>query len=324
MRRLDLTTASLLSLLHNPVTRDELADSDGVVIVVDLDHGSGEAAGHELPAGLPAVLVGTTGATNSAPLCDVVVQTGRMLDAVLETVAANPQASTALVMLLRQTEGLTVEQALVAESAVYSTLQGGAEFAAWRAASPVRARPADEGPVVRVERTGDELEIVLDRPHVRNAFDTAMRDQLYEALAVAAADPRLRVRLRANGPDFCAGGDLDEFGSVSDPATGHLIRLSRSVGRMMSAVADRVTVELHGACVGAGIEIPAFASRVRARSDTRIALPELRMGLIPGAGGTVSISRRAGRHATAYLALTGTTIDASTALSWGLVDELIG
>ena len=75
--------------------------------------------------------------------------------------------------------------------------------------------------------------------------------------------------------------------------------------------------------MGGGIEMAAFAGRVRARTDTRIALPEIGLGLIPGAGGTVSLSRRAGRQRTAALALSGRAIDVATAVRWGLVDQVI-
>ena len=91
---------------------------------------------------------------------------------------------------------------------------------------------------------------------------------------------------------------------------------------MLARIARRVRAELHGACVGAGIELPAFASRVVAREDAFFQLPELSMGLIPGAGGTVSLPRRIGRQRTAWLALTGARLEAATALDWGLVDEL--
>ena len=91
---------------------------------------------------------------------------------------------------------------------------------------------------------------------------------------------------------------------------------------VISALADRVVVHLHGACIGSGIELPAFARRVFARPDTSIALPEVGFGLIPGAGGTISLPRRIGRHRTAQLALTATPIDVATALEWGLVDGI--
>jgi enoyl-CoA hydratase/carnithine racemase len=83
-----------------------------------------------------------------------------------------------------------------------------------------------------------------------------------------------------------------------------------------------VRVEVHGACVGAGIELPAFARRVVARSDAFFQLPEVAMGLVPGAGGTVSIPRRVGRQRAAYLCLSAVRLDAETALAWGLVDEI--
>jgi enoyl-CoA hydratase/carnithine racemase len=87
-------------------------------------------------------------------------------------------------------------------------------------------------------------------------------------------------------------------------------------------VGPRVEARLHGACMGAGIELAAFARRVVAAPDAAIGLPEVTLGLVPGAGGTVSVTARIGRHRTALLALSGKTVDAATALDWGLVDEV--
>ena len=240
------------------------------------------------------------------------------LDAAL---LANPVAGTSLALLLRSSAGLDVPAGLVAESATYSALQDGAEFRRWRAQRP--ARPADPGTErVRVQRSGRELRITLARPARRNAVDWRMRDALAGALALAAADPGASVVLDGDGPDFCAGGDLDEFGSRPDPAQAHLIRLTRSPALLLHRVGGRTTARLQGACLGAGIELPAFAATVTAAEDTRIGLPEIRLGLVPGAGGTVSLARRIGRWRTAYLALTGQTLDAGQALRWGLVDAI--
>jgi enoyl-CoA hydratase/carnithine racemase len=177
---------------------------------------------------------------------------------------------------------------------------------------------------VRVERQGAQLLVTLSRPHVHNAFSARMRDELVDALAVAESDDAIAsVLLAGDGPSFCSGGDLDEFGSRPDPATSHLIRLRRSPARAMAAVGRRVEARLHGACMGAGIELAAFAHRVVATPDSAIGLPEVSLGLIPGAGGTVSVTARAGRHRAALLALSGKTIDAATAFDWGLVDEVV-
>jgi enoyl-CoA hydratase/carnithine racemase len=94
------------------------------------------------------------------------------------------------------------------------------------------------------------------------------------------------------------------------------------VGRAIDQVTDRVTVEVHGHCIGAGVELPSFASRVVARPDATFRLPEVSMGLVPGAGGTVSIPRRIGRQRAMHLALMGEPIGAEAALEWGLVDEI--
>jgi hypothetical protein len=283
-------------------------------------------------ASLPFVVVGVS--HGSVPdrwlgLCDVVVDEGDpALDHMAANVTEHPITAATLALLLRGQDHLSVGEGLVAESAAYSVLQSGPEFAAWRANRPARA--AEEvapgpGARVRVERHGEVFSITLTRPERMNALDSAMRDELVEALTLAAATSDVaRVELRGEGKAFCAGGDLDEFGSRSDPATAHVIRLERSVGRTLSRLGKSTATYLHGACMGSGIELAAFTDWVVAAPDTRIALPEIGLGLIPGAGGTVSLTHRIGRLRTAWLAFSGQTIDATTALSWGLVDELAG
>lgn len=332
MRRYDLTAAEAISLASQTPGIDDLVDATGTLIVIgEADHQAGIAvAPHHLErvAALPAVVVGISSASDLsrstvAPLCDVVVAPGEdALAALSDTLDGHPHAATALAILLRGAASRSLGEGLAAESAVYSTLQAGPEFAAWRRSHPPRRREQSSDPVVRMARHGDRLDVTLSRPDVRNAYSMAMRDQLYDALTLAAADPSLQVHLRGEGAAFCAGGDLDEFGTLPDPATAHLVRLVRSVGRLLASIAERVTAHLHGACVGSGIELPAFAGHVVAQPNTTIGLPEVRLGLIPGAGGTISLTRRIGRHRAARLALTHATIDAQTALAWGLVDKI--
>ena len=312
---------------------DDLVDLEGSLVVVHGDAATVVDAGDavlEAVALLPVVVVAAAADATSprapwtAPF-DLVLNAGDPgVEAVAATVAANPHAATAMAQLLRASEPRSVAEGLFAESAVYSMLQGGPEFEAWRRATPVRERAADVSPRVRVTRAAGRLDVLLDRPDVRNALDARMRDELCEALALVGGDPTIiEVHLAGEGESFCSGGDLDEFGSRPDPATAHLVRTGRSVASALAGVADRVTAHLHGACVGSGIELPAFAHRVVAERSTRIALPEVSLGLVPGAGGTVSLPRRIGRHRTAQLALTGEVVDAETALAWGLVDELV-
>jgi enoyl-CoA hydratase/carnithine racemase len=173
---------------------------------------------------------------------------------------------------------------------------------------------------VLLDRSGDELVVTLHRPEQHNAYSAAMRDALVDALDLAIL-AGLDVRLRGSGRSFCSGGDLAEFGTTPDPVTAHAIRTAQSAGRRIHQLRDRTTVEVHGACVGAGVELAAFAGTVEAHGWAYFQLPELRLGVIPGAGGTVSLPRRIGRHRTAWMALTGRRVDVATALEWGLVDR---
>jgi Enoyl-CoA hydratase/isomerase len=329
MRIHRFTATEFAAALAGPEPAEALSDPKGSVVVVELD--DPPAAGATFPplalATLPAVVVGTWASALPAAgdLVDLVLPpAGDELDATIDAVGANPLAAVSLALVLRGSERRTVAECLQLESAVYGSLQAGPEFAAWRATHAVHPPRPEVGPAVAVHRDGDRLDLVLNRPAVRNALDARMRDELVAGLAIAASDATVAaVRLRGAGPAFCAGGDLDEFGSRPDVATAHLVRMTRSPARAMAAVSHKVVAELHGSCIGSGIELPAFAARVVARPDTVVGLPEVSLGLIPGAGGTVSLPRRIGRHRTASLALTGRTIDAVTALEWGLVDEIV-
>ena len=254
---------------------------------------------------------------------DVVLESPAPLEEIRERVGAAPVAAQVLVQLLRAGRALEIHDALVAESLAYSVLLAGPEFARWLAdRGPARAPEPSSSPVI-VEREGSRLRLVLNRPERRNAWGMAMRDACAEALAVALADSSVEeIDVRGAGTAFCAGGDLDEFGTLPDAATAHAVRSTRNVARQLAACSDRLHFRVHGACVGAGMELPAFAARVTAAPDAWFQLPELAMGLVPGAGGTASLPRRIGRQRTAELALSGRRIEAQTALAWGLVDAI--
>jgi enoyl-CoA hydratase/carnithine racemase len=259
-----------------------------------------------------------------AEACDVLVRPGGTLDSLLSGVAAAPLAAMVLVQVLRATERMDVADALVVESMAFATLQNGPEFRAWlgrreaaEPQAPTRSRP------LRLSREGGRLEIVLNRPQARNSLDRTLRDALVEALDLAEADDAVaEIVLSAAGKCFSIGGELAEFGSTPDPATAHMIRTLRSPAMALSRVADRLTVKAHGVSIGAGVELAAFGRRVTAAPGASFQLPELSMGLIPGAGGCVSLPRRIGRQRTALLALSGRRISVTTALEWGLVDAI--
>ena len=292
---------------------DTLRDQPAVTVaVVRSSLGPGGAL---LAAGFDVLLVadGVPAPDGAAPL--------PALDDLVGAVATHPRASLVLVQVLRA--GAGGYAGLLTESLAYGLLQSGPEFATWLEGHEREEPPRRDRPPVRVDRDGDRLVVVLDGAEVRNAIDTEVRDALVEAFTLVATDPSVEsVVLRGEGPSFSSGGALWEFGTVPDPPTGHVVRSTRLPGRALLRCAPRLTARVHGPCVGAGVELPAFAATVEAAADTTFRLPEVGMGLIPGAGGTVSLPRRIGRQRTAFLALTGREIDAPTALAWGLVDEV--
>jgi len=238
------------------------------------------------------------------------------LSAWIQAIQSRPQASAITARLVRLESG-----SLVVESMAYSVLQSGREFASWLASRPPRVS-APGGHRVALTMADDYAELVLARPSRHNAFDSLMREQLCDALDTFAAGEIPALGVRGSGPSFCSGGDLDEFGTFRDPASAHLIRSGRSVAARFLALRHRMAVAIHGATIGAGIELAAFAARVVAGDDVRISLPEVGFGLLPGSGGTVSIPARIGRQTFLDLALTGRTVGAVEALELGLVDEV--
>jgi enoyl-CoA hydratase/carnithine racemase len=215
---------------------------------------------------------------------------------------------------------------VITESLAYSTLQSGAEFGRWLAERGPARSPDEPDPVV-AERLGDVLYVRFNRPRRHNAFSTPARAALLEALEIARVDPTVtELVLTGNGPSFCSGGDLGEFGSFADPAAAHLARTRHSPALVLDEIAARLgpacRAEVHGQVLGSGLEMAAFCGHVTCHTDAALGLPELALGLVPGAGGTVSITRRIGRWRTAYLVLSGRFIDPATALEWGLVDAV--
>jgi hypothetical protein len=248
------------------------------------------------------------------------------LTRVLGSAEHAPGATRVLLELLDASSRLDVVAGLLMESLAYSMLLAGPEFRRWRSATPA-SEPAAVADPVLLARDGGRLSVTLNRPERHNAWGRQVRDGFLAALELAQLDDEIvEVMVRGAGPSYCSGGDLDEFGTAADVVSAHQVRIARSgalaVSRLRERLGEALRFELHGLCIGAGIEVPAAAARIVADPATRFRLPELGLGLVPGAGGTVTLPRRIGRWRTAWMALTDAYIDAGTALAWGLVDEV--
>ncbi|MEE4452659.1 enoyl-CoA hydratase/isomerase family protein [Novosphingobium resinovorum] len=313
-----------MTVVSEDLARDGFAWPEPLAFV-DLDSAPHHLDDLRLP---PWPVVGTGNPLHPlASRLDTHVEKGFDAVQLVRAVQASPIAAATLIQLLRLLPALSVPDGLVAESLAYATLQGAEAHRSWiaghRARQPAPAPTPTPG-AVTLTREGDAVSAVLARPEVGNAIDRAMRDALSEAFALLNMDSSIAsITLEGSGKAFSLGADLDEFGTTRDPAVAHAIRCRTLPAHEAARCADRFHARIDGACVGSGLELAAFAARITATRRSWFQLPELAMGIIPGAGGCVSLTRRIGRQRTALLVLSGRRISAQRALEWGLVDALV-
>lgn len=178
---------------------------------------------------------------------------------------------------------------------------------------------------LRVEREGAVATVTLDRPEVLHALDAVMFDELERAFAELSADAGVRVILLTGSGEraFAAGADIRAL-VETDAASG---RAASERGQQVFLEIERcgkpVIACVNGVALGGGCEL-ALACTFRIASErAKLGLPELKLGLIPGYGGTQRLPRLIGRSAALRLMLTGAAIDAPEALRLGLVDEVV-
>lgn len=167
--------------------------------------------------------------------------------------------------------------------------------------------------------------ITLNRPDKRNAIDDATRDALAAALLGIDEDADIRVAIVTGaGTAFCAGVDLTTPGSVSaqSPAAATPAVARPRLSTPFDVFSKPVIAALNGVAVGGGLEL-ALACDIRiAAAGARFGLPEVRIGSIPGSGGTQRLAGSVGRSLAAQMLFTGETITAEQALAAGLVSEV--
>ncbi|WP_134679174.1 3-hydroxyacyl-CoA dehydrogenase NAD-binding domain-containing protein [Paracoccus ravus] len=171
--------------------------------------------------------------------------------------------------------------------------------------------------VVTIARQGDIATVTVDNPPV-NALGLALRQGLWDAVATLDADPAVRaVVLICAGRTFIAGADVTEFGKP--PVEPHLPDL---VARIEAAEKPWIAA-IHGSALGGGFEV-ALGCRFRvALPEASVGLPEVTLGIIPGAGGTVRTPRLCGVETAVDMATTGKPVRAPKALAAGLIDAVI-
>jgi enoyl-CoA hydratase len=178
---------------------------------------------------------------------------------------------------------------------------------------------------LRMERADAIATVTLDRPEVLHALDAVMFDELERAFAELAADTSVRVILLTGSGEraFAAGADIRAL-TETDSSSGRAVsERGQQVFLEIERCGKPVIACVNGVALGGGCEL-ALACTFRIASErAKLGLPELKLGLIPGYGGTQRLPRLVGRSAALRLMLTAAVVDATEALRLGLVDEVV-
>ena len=165
--------------------------------------------------------------------------------------------------------------------------------------------------------------IFLNRPEKSNALNSALLEQLLFKLKEIESSPGLRVVVLAgNGKSFCNGADVVEMAQLKPASAKKFIGRIHHCCDAIRHLPVPVVARLHGAVVGAGLELAAACDLRIAAEGTAFAMPEVLLG-IPSVVEAALLPRLVGAGRAGWLVLTGEPIDAKTALEWGLVQELV-
>lgn len=167
--------------------------------------------------------------------------------------------------------------------------------------------------------------ITLDRPEVLNAINLEMRDLLWDIFQAVRDDPEVRLAIILGSGDraFSAGADISEFGTAPSYLAARQARHNRDLWALMLALEKPLIAALHGYAYGAGCELSLCCDLRIAADDTRFALPEVKLGYIPSAGGTQLLPRTVGQGEALRMILSGEAIGATEALRIGLVHAVV-
>ena len=178
--------------------------------------------------------------------------------------------------------------------------------------------------LVRVHVADGIAELTLDNPPL-NLVTLELTRRLHAALGRLAGDPAVRVLIvtGAGSRAFCAGSDVGEFTAVLDDVVTRKLALENETWSRLDDFPHPTIAALDGLAYGGGLELAVCCDVLIAGADVRLALPEVKLGVFPGTGGTIRVPRRVGEGRAKELAFLGEPIDAATALAWGLVNRVV-
>ena len=179
--------------------------------------------------------------------------------------------------------------------------------------------------IVIYEKKGHVAYVILNRPQALNAYSVQMRDDLFEVLGAIRADGEVRVAVLKGAGEkaFCAGADLTEFLTAPSVVKARRIRGARDLWGLFLEVPQPLIAALHGYVLGSGLEIALFCDLRIAADDAIFGLPEVGLGIIPGAGATQTLPRAMGLARSLDMLLTSRRLDANEAFQYGLVSRVV-
>jgi enoyl-CoA hydratase len=181
------------------------------------------------------------------------------------------------------------------------------------------------GRYVASERRDAVALVTIDNPPM-NALSAALLEELEAELEELDTDDAVRaIVLRGAGDRaFVAGADIKEFPALRESASeGGSARGIQQVGRRMDAARTPFVAAIRGYCLGGGLELAMCCDVRICADDATLGQPEIKLGLIPGGGGTQRLPRLVGHGRAMFLNLTGDFVDAATAHAWGLVEKVV-
>lgn len=164
--------------------------------------------------------------------------------------------------------------------------------------------------------------VTLNRPQARNALNVALREQLATLFDTLSDDSAVKVIVLTGGDRvFAAGADVNDF--LTTKTADMYLRHSERYWQSVSQCPKPVIAAINGFALGGGCELAMHADIIIAGESAKFGQPEIKLGLMPGAGGTQRLFRAIGKFKAMQLVLTGDMIDARTADSLGLVSEVV-
>jgi enoyl-CoA hydratase len=184
------------------------------------------------------------------------------------------------------------------------------------------------GDYISSEVTGSVAVVTIDNPPM-NALSAPLLEELEAEIDQLDADDGVRAIVLAGAGEraFVAGADIKEFPSLREAAAeaqeSGSARGIQKLGHHMDAAGTPFVAAIHGFCLGGGLELAMCCDVRVASEDATLGQPEIKLGLIPGGGGTQRLPRLVGIGRAQYLNMTGDPISAGQAYEWGLVEKVV-